>query len=169
MYTIVTRTTYPSWGYSISKGATTVWESFEDNAHSLNMKMFGSTEKFFYKDLGGIAPGSPGFRRIAIKPCIVGDLTWVKASHNTIRGRINVHWKKDGNSLAMEVTIPANTTAKVSVPTLGLKKVAIVESGKAVWKDGSYVSGVAGITGGSRSEGYVTLDAGSGRYSFRIK
>jgi len=169
MFGIVTQTTPPGWGYQVERGATTIWETWEgEPGHSMNMKMFGSTEKFFYKDLAGIALAAPGFRRITIKPRIVGDLTWVKASHNTVRGRVAVHWRKGEGSLAMQVTIPANTTAKVSVPTMGLKNISINESGKPAWKDGSYVAGVAGIIGGSRSANYVTLDVGSGSYSFRL-
>jgi alpha-L-rhamnosidase len=68
----------------------------------------------------------------------------------------------------MDVTIPANTTAKVSVPTMGLGNVGVTESGKAVWKDGSYVGGVAGISAGSGTADYVTFDAGSGSYSFHL-
>jgi len=91
MYEIATKTTYPSWGYTISKGATTVWESFEVKSRkpwitSLNMKMFGSTEKFFYKDLAGISLAAPGYKRITIKPRIVKDLAYAKASVKTVRG-----------------------------------------------------------------------------------
>jgi len=169
MYGIATQTTPPSWGYQVRQGATTIWETWEGEPHHCtNMKMLGSSEMFFYKDLGGIAPAAPGFRRIAIKPRVVGDLTWVKASHNTVRGPIAVHWRKGDRSLAMEVTIPANTTAKVSVPTMGMKNVAVTEGGVAVWKNGSHVTGVTGIAGASRSDDYLTFDVGSGSYSFRV-
>jgi alpha-L-rhamnosidase len=132
------------------------------------MKMLGSSEVFFYRDLAGIALAAPGFQRITIKPHLVGDVTWVKASHNTIRGRVAVHWRKGGNSLAMDVTIPANTTAKVSVPSMGLEAVGITESGKPVWTDGSYVDGVAGITGGVEFADNVSFDVGSGSYRFKL-
>jgi len=168
MYAITTKTTYPSWGYSISHGATTIWESFEENSHSLNMKMFGSTEKFFYRDLAGIGMAATGFRKIAIKPRLVDDLRWVKASHDTMRGPIAVDWKKGDGSLQMNVAIPANTTAKISVPTMGLKNVVISESGKTIFKDGAYSSGAAGISGAKADGDYVTFDAGSGNYSFKV-
>ena len=168
MYKIATRTTYPSWGYTISKGATTVWESFEDNSHSLNMKMFGSTEKFFYKDLAGISPASPGYQRIRIKPRPVGDLTYAKASVKTVRGLVSSHWERKGNSLSLRVVIPVNTSAKVSVPKIGLKKGVVKEGTRAIWKDGKFVKGASGITAGSESEKYVTFDVGSGSYVFRI-
>jgi len=170
MFKICTRTTYPSWGYSISKGATTVWESFEDNAHSLNMKMFGSTEKFFYKDLAGICPTAPGYETIRIKPCIVGDLTYAKASVKTVRGLVSSYWRKESKngSLRLEIVIPANISAKVNVPRMGFKNVVIKEGGRTVWKDGKFVKGVTGITAGNKSAGYITFDVGSGAYVFKV-
>jgi len=170
MFGIATRTTPPSWGYQVKKGATTVWETWEGEPHHCrNMKMLGSSEKFFYKDLAGIGMAASGFRRITIKPHVVGDLTWVKAHHDTVRGRVAVHWRKGDRALSMDVVIPANTTAKVSVPTMGLEKISVAESGKTIWKDGSYVGGAAGITGGSRTGDYVTFDVGSGSYVFRTQ
>jgi alpha-L-rhamnosidase len=173
MYGIATKTTYPSWGYSISKGATTLWESFEVDSQkpylvSHNMKMFGSTEKFFYKDLAGIGLGEAGFKQIRIKPCIVGDLTYAKASLKTVRGLIAVDWKITGNSLDMKVTLPANSMGKVGVPKMQLKNVTITESGNTVWQKGSHVGKVLGITGGSETGDYVTFDVGSGHYLFQL-
>jgi alpha-L-rhamnosidase len=174
MYKIATKTTYPSWGYTISKGATTIWESFEVESGkpyitSLNMKMFASTEIFFFRDLAGIGRGDIGFRQITIRPCIVGDLTYAKASLKTVRGIISSSWKKTDNSLTLDVTIPVNTTARVSVPVSGLKNAIIMESGKAVWKDGAYVNGVKGIAGGKQEAGYVIFDTGSGEYRFEAQ
>jgi len=64
--------------------------------------------------------------------------------------------------------IPVNSRAKVSIPKIGLKNVTISEGGKPLWKDGSYVGGIAGITDGSESDDCVTFDVGSGAYSFKI-
>jgi len=170
MYEIATQTTFPSWGYQVLKGATTIWECFEGcSGHSLNMKMFGSTEKFFYKALAGISPAEPGYKQIAIKPHIVGDLKDVSASIKTVRGEVKSTWKKDGNGLRLDITIPVNSQAKVSVPKMEYQNVAITESGKAIFHDGSYVGGVAGITDGSEGANYVTFDVGSGSYNFKLK
>ena len=67
----------------------------------------------------------------------------------------------------LEVEIPVNSTAKVSVPTL-LNAFAITEGGKAVWKNNSYIDGVAGITAARRDIDGVTFDIGSGRYRFEL-
>jgi alpha-L-rhamnosidase len=173
MFKIATQTTYPSWGYTISKGATTVWEAFEIESKkpytvSLNMKMFGSTEIFFFRDLAGIGRGDIGFKQIIIRPCIVGDLTYAKASLKTVRGVIAVDWKVADRLLDMKVTLPTNSKGKVSVPKMQFKNVTITESGNTLWKDGLYVGKVLGISGGSETEDYVTFDVGSGNYLFQL-
>ena len=173
MFKIATQTTYPSWGYTISKGATTVWEAFEIESKkpytvSLNMKMFGSTEIFFFRDLAGIGRGDIGFKQIIIRPCIVGDLTYAKASLKTVRGVIAVDWKVADRLLDMKVTLPTNSKGKVSVPKMQLKNVTITESGNTLWKDGLYVGKVLGISSGSETEDYVTFDVGSGNYLFQL-
>jgi hypothetical protein len=65
--------------------------------------------------------------------------------------------------------MPANATAKVSVPTLGLKEFAITEGGKAIWRNDSYINGVAGIADARRDADWVTFDVGSGSYCFELK
>ena len=80
--------------------------------------MLGQIQEWFYHDLAGIqnAPGSAGFKHIVINPQPVGDVTWVKASYNSIRGKIVSDWKRDGEKFILNVTIPPNTTATVFVP-----------------------------------------------------
>jgi len=78
--------------------------------------MLGHIQQWFFEGLGGIAPGSASFKKIIIKPAIVGDLTWVKASYNSMHGLIATHWIRKGNNLELNVEIPANTTATVYVP-----------------------------------------------------
>ena len=168
MYEIATKTTFPSWGYSISKGATTVWETFEDDKHSLNMKMFGSSEKFFYKDLAGIGIGAAGFKKIIIKPCVVGDLTYAKASFKTVGGAISSHWQRKNNSISLHVSIPVNSTAKIHVPKIGMQNVTVKEGGKIIWEKGAYIDNAAGITTGYENDDYVIFDTGSGLYSFKV-
>ena len=89
MYEIATQTTFPSWGHQIARGATTLWETWEgDVEHSFDMKMFGSVGLFLFRDLGGISPLEPGYRRMAIRPHVARDLTYVQASQNTVRGSL---------------------------------------------------------------------------------
>ena len=169
MYEIATKTTYPSWGYTISKGATTVWESFEVDRCSLNMKMFGSTEKFFYRDLAGISSGAPGYKRIVIKPQVVGDLRYAEGSIETIRGLVAVDWRKGDGSFEMEVIIPVNSEAEVNVPKIGLKNVSVTEGDQTIYKSGRFIGSSPGITSASEIGDYVTFQVGSGSYHFMLK
>ena len=182
MYDLVNRTTYPGWGYMVDQGATTIWESWgrvmKSSSHRAEcMAMFATIDEFMYGDLAGIkgpdyyGPGfmSPGFKEIRIKPFVPEDLRYAGASIKTVRGRIVSSWKKVGNSsLVLNVTIPANSRAGVSVPKLDLKAIAVVEGDRPVWKDGAYVGGVAGITGAAESADHVTFQVSSGSYCFKL-
>ncbi len=173
-YKLVTQSTYPSWGYMLKEGATTLWERWEYLAdagmNSHNHIMFGTVDAWFYKVLAGINVDSagPGFQKIIIKPYIVGDLKYVSASIKTIRGMVSSSWSKQGSSLTLNVTLPVNAQARVSIPKVGLKNVIVTESEKIIWENGSYVRGVAGIANGSEDDNYVTFKVGSGTYSFNV-
>ncbi len=121
-WTIATQTTRPSWGYMLSKGATTCWERWDCDTRDPGMNsealliQSGNLDAWFYQTLAGIRPAAPGFKKILIEPSVVGDLTWVKAHFDSPYGRIVSNWKIEGNQLTLDVTIPDNTTATVVVP-----------------------------------------------------
>ena len=95
MYRVATQTTYPGLGYQVTKGATTVCETYECGAWlSQNMKMFGSIRQVFYHNLAGINLGSPGYRHILIQPQPVGDLQTASRRARPVRGTITVSWAK---------------------------------------------------------------------------
>jgi alpha-L-rhamnosidase len=173
-YKLVTQTTYPSWGYMIREGATTLWEKWEyldgGGINSHNHIMFGTIDAWFYKGLAGINidPSHPGFQRFIIKPYIVGGLGHVSALLHTIRGLVSSSWQKEKDSLILDVVIPVNSQAKVSVPILGGKAPVIRENNEVIYQDDAYVSGVSGISSGRREDEYVTFEVGSGSYSFWI-
>lgn len=121
-YRVATRTTYPSYGHWIERGATTLWESWDGKqGGSLNHIMFGDISAWFYQTLGGIRvdPDKPGFKHIIFRPYPLGDLKWVEAEHESIYGTVKSSWKKSGDSFRLEVTVPVNCTATVSVPLEG--------------------------------------------------
>jgi alpha-L-rhamnosidase len=160
-YGIVNQRTFPGWGHMLEKGATTLWEhwEFSDNTFSHNHPMFGSVSEWFYKVLAGIqpAPDAVGFDKIIIKPQPVGDLRWVRASHETVRGRIACEWRRTGVQFTLRVTIPANACALVHVPARDADRVT--ESGKPA----AAALGVKFL----RMEGNAAVFAvGSGRYEF---
>ncbi len=171
MAELMSQTAFPSWGEQIAKGATTVWESWNGDPEeelSLNMKMFCSTEVFFYRTLAGISPTSPGYRTIAISPSVVGGVTEVEAEVKTLSGAVAAAWQRDAGVFNTQVTVPVNTMAEVSVPKLGLGAVAVSEGGKAVWEKSVFRPGVAGIGAGEESGDAITFRVGSGLYNFRL-
>jgi alpha-L-rhamnosidase len=181
VYKTVNTTEFPGWGYMISEGATTVWEgwSLSNGTYKReeSMTMLTGVCRFLYEGIAGIQEPDfygnrefePGYGVIRIRPHVLGDLTNASASIKTIRGIVSSGWKKTGNSLVLSVTLPGNIAGRVSVPAMGLKHFIITEGGKAVWKDGSYVHGVAGITAGKQDVDSITFGVGSGEYSFKIE
>jgi alpha-L-rhamnosidase len=157
-YTIVSQTTAPGWGNWIKRGATTLWEDWEGKS-SLDHIMFGDVSAWFYETLAGIQPdpSAPGFKKIIIRPAAVGDLKWVRASHDSLHGKIVSDWKREGEKFHLQVTIPANTTATVFIPARSAAD--ITEGGKPLDK--------AACVKVMRTEGGSTvLEVGSGAYHF---
>ncbi|MCD2425231.1 glycoside hydrolase family 78 protein [Niabella pedocola] len=120
-YQLATRKTYPSWGWWIENGATTLYENWKVDAErdaSLNHIMFGDIGAWFYKGLGGIFPDpeQPGFRNILLKPNFVTGLPVFKATYNGAQGEIRSSWERKGNRLRYTCRIPANSTATFFIP-----------------------------------------------------
>ena len=164
-YTIATQTTYPSWGYMISKGATTIWELWngdtaDSGMNSRNIVMLiGDLNIWFHEYLAGIRPDpeAPGFKNIIIKPEVIGGLDWAKASYESIHGRISSEWHKSAGKFDLRVSIPANTTATVCLPAKNIE--SITESGKALTKS-------AGCRFIKMEADRAMLKIGSGDYHF---
>jgi alpha-L-rhamnosidase len=169
LYDLVVQTSYPSLGDQVAKGATTVCETYECNPwNSQNMKMFTSWDRFFYRDLAGIRPLSPGYRRVLIRPQPVGDLQSVSASQQTVRGAVSVDWIKANTSFDLKVSIPAGIEADIAVPTLGLANVQITEGVATVWKANTYLPGAPGLLGARADTDSIIIRAGSGSYHFAL-
>jgi alpha-L-rhamnosidase len=153
----------------LSQGATTFWEQWNGYWSQIH-SCFTSPGGWFYQGLAGIRPeaSAPGFKKIIIAPAVVGDLTWVKCGYDSSHGRIVSNWRRDGDTLSMEVTIPANTTAMVSLPGNATAPSTIQESGKTVWSNSTYVGGIPGITGASVKADRVDIAIGSGTYNFLV-
>lgn len=117
---LVSNIDYPGWGYMLEQGATTLWESWEypENGSSQNHPMFGSTEEWFFRSLLGINSLSDAFKKIEIKPQPTNDLKWAKGSYSSIRGQISSDWSIEDGLMRLSVSIPANTSAIVYVPSL---------------------------------------------------
>jgi alpha-L-rhamnosidase len=123
-YRIATNTTYPSWGYMIEKGATTIWELWNGDTadpamNSANhVMLLGDLIIWYYEDLAGIKndPGSVAYKRLLMEPKFPEGLSHVKASYQSVYGEIKSEWKKEGNAFSWDITIPPNTSAIVKLP-----------------------------------------------------
>mgnify|MGYP000851662081 FL=1 len=123
-YKIATNETYPSWGYMINNGATTIWELWNGNTADPAMNsgnhvmLLGDLIIWYYEDLAGIknAPGSVAFKQLLMEPKFPEGLSHVKASYNSVYGEIKSEWKKENNSFEWNITIPGNTSAILRLP-----------------------------------------------------
>lgn len=120
MYKMHNHTEVPGYGFQIQFGATTLTEQWDPRkGNSWNHFMMGQIEEWFYKSLAGINVDpsyNSGFQNIIIAPKPVGDLKFAEASYNSLHGEISADWKIEDNLFTLNVSIPANCTAKVYMP-----------------------------------------------------
>lgn len=114
-YTLLTRDTYPSFGFMIQNEATTVWERFElkknPNMNSHNHPMYGAVGSWFYQYLAGITPTAPGFAEMTIKPVFPSALLSAHAVVDTVMGEVSVRWAKRYGKLFLFVQLPFGSVA----------------------------------------------------------
>jgi len=162
IYTMANKTTYPGWGDMLRTGATAIYESWNmDNSLCHSSYLYIGT--WFIEGLAGIRSDlrSPGFQRFILKPGLVDDpsLTWVKAHHDSLYGRVVSHWKiDDAGILTWNVTVPPNTTATVLLPTTDAK--TITEGGRPI-------ANATGVKSVAAEKDRVTLEVQPGAYEFR--
>jgi alpha-L-rhamnosidase len=119
-YKVASQETFPSWGWWIVNGATTFYENWDIEAKrdlSLNHIMFGEINAWYYKALGGIKPDPeyPGFKNVLLQPNFVEALDHFSAEHDGPYGNIYSSWKRENESVIYQVTIPANSSATLSL------------------------------------------------------
>jgi len=163
--TVATRTKRPSWGYMISKGATTIWERYDMDTRDPGMNsealliQTGGVEAWFYQALAGINydPDHPGFKNIVMHPRVVAGLTFAKASLDSPQGKISSSWQTQNGEFHWDIVVPPSATATVYVPA---KDTATVrENGKPATQS----EGVKFL----RTENDTSIyEVGSGSYAF---
>jgi alpha-L-rhamnosidase len=167
-YRLASNRDYPSWGYMVEKGATTVWELWNGDTadpamNSANHVMLvGDYVIWLYEYLAGIRPDpeQPGFKHIVMKPHLVGDLTSVEASHRTPYGWVRSAWRREGGSLGWTVEVPVNVVATVHVPAQDMSDVT--ESGKPADR-------AEGVKYLRMEDGHAVYLVGSGVYQFGVR
>jgi len=170
-YRLLLNDTFPSWGYSIKHGATTIWErwdgwtaerGFQDpGMNSFNHYSLGSVGEWLYRYVAGIDidPEQPGFQHIIIRPHPGGELTGAKAAYRSVHGVIESAWRIEDGTFRLRVTTPANTTATVYLP---MRDTAVIMEGDQP------IASAVGVTIERMEDTHAVLTIGSGVYDFVV-
>jgi len=165
-YRIASNSDYPSWGYMVRQGATTIWELWNGNTANPAMNshnhimLLGDLITWFYKDLAGIASGEEGYKTIYMEPFMPDSLGEVQATYRTPYGIVKSAWKREDTQLLWDITIPANTSAMVHLPSQEEEKV--LEGGKGLRR-------VKDIRIVDMENHRIVLNLGAGTYHFKIR
>jgi alpha-L-rhamnosidase len=160
-YRLLLTDTYPSWGYMLSKGATTWWERWngdtgDPSMNSYNHYAFGSVVAWVYQRVIGVdtSPNDPGFHEILISPRVDSRVAQAQGEYDSSYGKISTQWSGGPSGpFTLKVTIPANTTATVVVPDI--PNTTVTQNGKRLhFRVGSP---------------HRDVRIGSGSYSFEVK
>ncbi len=163
-FKLASNTTYPGYGYMIANGATTIWELWNGNTADPNMNsqnhvmMLGDLITWFYENLAGIRTDKEavGFKKITMKPSLPDSLQFVNASYKSAYGLIKSSWKKSDAIFEWDVSIPANTSARIFIPA---------KSEADVFESGKVLSGDVKVIGWK--QGVLTIEVPSGNYQFK--
>ncbi len=165
-FMLLNRKEYPSWLYPVTQGATTIWErwdgqkpdgSFQDvGMNSFNHYAYGAIGEWLYRYVAGmdIDPEIPGYKHIILAPHVGGGLTHANAEFTSLYGKVKSAWKIEGNEFVYDVTVPANTTATVTLP--GAKADQVTMNATAL-----------SISNQKQTEKGISVNVGSGSYQFR--
>ncbi|SIR64784.1 alpha-L-rhamnosidase [Paenibacillus sp. RU4T] len=161
---------YPGWLYSVSKGATTIWEHWDsikpdgsfwsDDMNSFNHYAYGAIGEWMYRKLAGLEPAHDvaAFKRSRIAPMFgARKLTYAKAVHESSYGRLSAGWTVEGEKVEVTAEVPANTAAEVFLQGASL---AVLTEGGRPFRD------VEGVLEAVEDGSGVALQVGSGSYRF---
>ena len=170
-YTLLLQTTFPSWLYPVTLGATTIWErwdgyrddkGFQDpGMNSFNHYAMGAVGDWMYTSVAGIGldPAIPGYKHILIAPKFNRGLTWAKAKFASVHGDIETSWKLIGKKLTLDVMVPANTTATIELPPC-----VVAGAGSLPKPPMHFTTTIPGI----QTAGNVVIDVGGGHYHLDV-
>ena len=136
VYDLLLRTQYPSWGYMVVKGATTIWERWNGDVGDVSMNSYnhyalGAVNGFVFRRVAGIDPVEPGFKLFRVNPVMDQRVKAGGGEYDSILGRIATNWSQGPNgAFSMQVTVPPNAKARVHLPTASGMKIR--ESGKDI-------------------------------------
>ncbi|QYJ03014.1 family 78 glycoside hydrolase catalytic domain [Nocardioides panacisoli] len=168
-YRLLQNEDYPSWGYEIGKGATTVWErwnsinpdgSFNNvGMNSFNHYAYGAVGEWMYRTMAGVSAAEPGYEKVLVDPEPGDGIDQVDFSHETPYGTVRSAWDTSDGPMRLDLTIPANTTAEVRIPA---------PNQWAVTEGGTPIGDVDDVRYVEQADGDVVLEVGSGDYTFAV-
>ncbi len=133
VYTVATQTTYPSYGNEIAYGATSLLEFWNgtNGKNSQDHFMLGALNEWLSFEAAGLQPDAnvAGYKKLVIRPAVVGGLTQASATYNTPYGPASSSWTRSGSTVQLSVQVPVNTTATVMMPLKSGYKTYSVGSG----------------------------------------
>ena len=168
-YTMLLHRDYPSWGYEIENGATTMWERWNSimpdgsfgpvEMNSFNHYAYGAVGDWMYQNIGGISPLEAGYRSIRIAPAPGGGLTHGAGDFASAFGPISTDWQLTDDGMTLAAEVPVGTTAEVVLPA---------DNPYAVLEGGALLDGVEGVQDVVDDGDTVTVTVGSGSYDFEV-
>lgn len=158
------QTSYPSWGYMLDNGATTMWEHWSTDARSLGHYFLGTVDDWFYQYAAGIRPSEQtGYREVTIAPATTEQMDHARATVDTPYGPVTSDWRTRGRALELKAVVPVGSTATVSLP---LGDATTLEE---VLEGGRPVAEADGVEGVEIVDGVAEVVVGSGAYDFRVQ
>ncbi|KAB2340198.1 family 78 glycoside hydrolase catalytic domain [Actinomadura rudentiformis] len=168
-YTLLLKEDYPSWGYEIRNGATTIWERWNSiqpdgsfgpvDMNSFNHYAYGAVADWMFQNIGGLSALAPGYKRSRIAPAIGGGLTQGSGRLTTVYGPLSSTWSTSDGDLDLKVTVPVNTIAEVHVPA---------KTRWAVTEGGRPATDAPGLRFLRMEGGAAVFEVGSGSYAFGV-
>jgi alpha-L-rhamnosidase len=158
---MVDRDDPPGWGAMLQRGATTFWESWEENPDSRLHSSFLFVGAWFVHGVLGIQPHPehPGFQHFVIRPGVTDhpSLTWARGHYDSIHGRIAVAWRQEGGVFHLEAQVPPNTRARLELPAARVEDVT---------EEGRPAAQCDGVLSAATGTERVVLQLASGTYRF---
>lgn len=113
-YQMITRKEYPSYGWYIANGYTTLPEQFYRDAKvSDNHHFLGDVVQWFMRYTAGLQVEN--YKKIKVKPSFLKELDFAEASHILPAGGVKVSWKRQGESIHLEVLCPDNVECEIEL------------------------------------------------------
>lgn len=146
-FRLLHNTTFPSWGFTIANGATSIWErwdgwtpekGFQDpGMNSFAHYAFGAVVGWMFDQIGGISNLEPGFARVRIAPQLDPNLRWSRCTYDSVRGKIVCDWSVRDGHVTLRVVVPPNVKAEVVVPGRNARSESLAPRSDGVFEIGS--------------------------------